>query len=94
MSAPFFHCCMPSNTLNGNSFQFFHFIAQTGCPEGEIRLVGGETDREGDVQICHNGVWGYICDFSILHHFFYFIEWNDEEARTVCQQLNYSTTCE
>ena len=73
--------------LNANFFSILpHFIAQTGCTEGEVRLVGGETDREGDVQICRNGIWGYICGY-------FFWDWADEEARTVCQQLNYSTTC-
>ena len=61
-----------------------HFAAETDCAEGEVHLVGGETDREGDVQICHNGVWGYTCGFN-----FYY-----EEARVVCQQLNFSTSCE
>ena len=59
-------------------------IAQSGCTEGDIRLVGGATDREGDVQICRQGVWGYVCHDS----------WSENEARVICQQLNYSTSCE
>ena len=61
-----------------------HFVAHNDCTEGDVRLVGGENDREGDVQICHNGIWGYICG-----HY-----WDYQEAIVVCQQLNFSTSCE
>ena len=69
-----------------------HSVVQSGCTERDIRLVGGETDREGDVQICWQGVWGYVCGFSDDSN--YVSGWTDEEARVVCQQLNYSTSCE
>ena len=59
----------------------FIIIAQSGCTEGEVRLVVGETDREGDVQICHQGVWGYVCGYY----------WDYQEAKVLCQQLNYSS---
>ena len=52
--------------------------------EGTFRLVGGQTDREGDVQICHHGVWGYVCG----------CEWDHKETSIACQQLNYSNTGE
>ena len=30
-----------------------------GCSvEGSVRLVGGQVDREGTVQVCQGGVWG------------------------------------
>ena len=65
--------------------KILHFVvAQTDCTEGEVRLVGGEINREGDVQICHNGTWGYTCGN----------QWNYQEARVLCQQLNFSTSCE
>ena len=67
-----------------DTIEISHFVAQTDCKEGEVRLVGGETDREGDVQICHQGIWGYVCGSY----------WNYEEARVVCQQLNFSSSCE
>ena len=45
------------------------------CPEGDIRLVNGL------VEICRNGVWGFICHYS----------WDTRDAQVVCRQLGYST---
>jgi len=27
-----------------------------------LRLVGGETDREGVLEVSYDGVWGSVCD--------------------------------
>ena len=50
------------------------------CTYGDVRLVGGSGDYEGNVQVCINGTWGYVCDNS----------WNNIDARVVCRQLGYS----
>ena len=60
------------------------YIDPNICKEGETRLVGGKTAREGDVQVCHQGLWEYVCG----------CKWGDEHAKVVCQQLNYSKTGE
>jgi lysyl oxidase-like protein 2/3/4 len=48
--------------------------------EGAIKLVGGSNEREGNVEIFHNGRWGNICDD----------EWDKYEAEIVCNQLNFT----
>ena len=63
---------------------FLFHIAPSGCREGELRLVGGKNDKEGDVQLCQQGVWAYVHDY----------DWFSDEARVVCQELNYATSCE
>ena len=48
------------------------------CTNGEIRLVGGSTNREGRVEVCMDGRWGTVCN-------------NNQEgiAGAVCFQLGF-----
>ena len=47
------------------------------CRDGEVRLVGGDSEREGRVEMCYNGVWGAVCADG----------WNKIAADIVCSEL-------
>ena len=51
----------------------------SNCTNGEVRLVGGDTKNEGNVQICHRNAWGSICDDG----------WSTNDANVVCGQLGF-----
>ena len=50
----------------------------TNCTEGDLRLVGGQSENEGIVQVCLDGVFGTLCDND---------EWDVRDAAVVCRQL-------
>ena len=49
------------------------------CNNGAVRLMGGEREWEGTVEVCFNGRWGSICEDS----------WDNREAAVICRQLGY-----
>ena len=52
------------------------------CTYGEVRLVGGNDEYEGRVEVCVENGWHTVCDDG----------WGAEEAKVVCHQLRYSYT--
>ena len=58
-------------------------LDSTNCSHGDIKLTGGKSSNEGDVQICANGTWGYICGRR-----WYYIN----NINVVCNQLGYTAT--
>ena len=55
------------------------------CMDGEVRLVGGKSEREGRVEMCYNGVWGVVCANN---------GWDEIAANVVCDQLGYNELSE
>ena len=41
---------------------FFHITVLSSCTTGDVRLVDGDSEMEGRVEVCSNGVWGAVYD--------------------------------
>ena len=50
------------------------------CSTGEIRLVGGESEKEGRLEVCNNGRWGSVCG----------TQWTNRHTAVVCRYFGFS----
>ena len=62
-------------------FDLSNINSHLDCDEGLLRLVGGRTNSEGTVEICHDGLWGLVTDAG----------WDTLDAMVVCRQLQLPT---
>ena len=53
------------------------------CTEGDVRLANGVIEQEGRPEVCINGVWGSICQYS----------WSTTDAYVFCNQLGHDGPC-
>ena len=53
-----------------------------GCVDGELRLVEGETEWEGRLEVCFNRRWGTVGNDG----------WTDVSSQVVCNAFGYDFT--
>lgn len=82
---------MPTFSVNvrkfGSWFIFIYNIAaslvtESNCTEGDVRLIGGDSEYEGRVEVCVNKAWGTVCAYSA---------WSYNDAKVVCNQIGALT---
>ena len=63
---------------------FKKIIHKAPCIDGEIILYSGISNRYGNVRVCINGSWSYICASgnSVV---------DDNLASVICTELGYSS---
>ena len=62
---------------------FSLLVVNSGCTEGDVHLVGGETVMEGRVEVCHNQTWWAVSSYY----------WDYRDATVVCRHLHYPANC-
>ena len=50
------------------------------CEGGEVRMVGGEREGEGRVEVCVDGFWGSVCGDGF----------DQKAAFVICREFGYS----
>ena len=50
------------------------------CYTGDTRLVGGQSEMEGRVEVCIKNKWGTVCDR----------QWSPAHTNVVCRYLGFS----
>ena len=65
--------------------QHSHITVPSSCTNGNVRLVDGDNEMEGRVEVCRDGVWGAVYDSS---------GWDFVDAQVTCRQLAYPSECE
>ena len=59
------------------------------CVDGDVRLVGGDTEYEGRVEVCINRAWGTICSRKNNHYWSWWSSWESPDSNVVCRQLGH-----
>ena len=60
-------------------------IPAANCSDWDLRLVDGEIDNEGRLEICFNNAWSTACGGS---------RWEKDFTEDVCRELGYAASGE
>ncbi|XP_019858318.1 PREDICTED: deleted in malignant brain tumors 1 protein-like, partial [Amphimedon queenslandica] len=63
-------------------------VLEANCTEGEVRLVNGNTQYEGRVEICINRVWGTVCSRRDSIRTWRY-SWDTLDSNVVCRQAGH-----
>ena len=66
--------------VNLIDIEFLLILCAVICQNGDLRLVGGQSQYEGRVEVCWNETWGTVCDGG----------WSTNDAKVACRQLGFS----
>ena len=73
----------PSPTCSQQYIVFYlqvRMTYHTVCDLGDVRLTNlGFSILEGDIEICGNNTWGYVCNTT----------WSEQATSVACGQLGY-----
>ena len=65
-------------TLHYSTFLIISLAAT--CFTSETRLIGGQTEREGRLEVCSNGRWGTVCGGP----------WSSSHTKVACRHLGFN----
>ena len=57
------------------------------CEDGDVKLVGGNTQYEGRVEVCINQVWGTVC--SSGYYYYWWLWYYNYNSNVICRQLGH-----
>jgi len=66
----------------GKLLNFLFLSIALACNETDIRLVNGSTPTSGVLEVCFEGIMGFVCSDS----------WDSNDAAVACRQLGFPTT--
>ena len=67
-----------------SSHKRFFFIETASCNNGDLRLMDGENDLEGRLEVCMSGQWGTVTAGSK--------RWTESNSKVVCRYFGYEAT--
>ena len=57
-------------------------LLSASCNDGDVRVVGGDSEREGRLEVCFNQRWGTVNGDG----------WSSVDTQVACRQLGYETS--